>query len=50
MTDPITREDERDAFVENELKPMTDAIAADMERQLRAEGFDVTVTWEDDGE
>jgi hypothetical protein len=47
MSREVTRDDERDAFVENEVKPMTADIAADMERQLREDGFDVTVTWEE---
>lgn len=37
--------DWREAFIENEIQPVGDAVAAELERQLRADGFDVTVDY-----
>ena len=38
-------EDWRQAFVKNELQPVGDLTAAELERQLRADGFVVTVVY-----
>lgn len=40
------RTDWREAFIENEIQPLGEATAAELERRLRADGLDVTVTFE----
>jgi hypothetical protein len=41
-------QDVRDAMADHEVEPVGQAIAEQLERSLRAEGFDVTVTFEGD--
>jgi hypothetical protein len=36
------------AFYENEVKPVANKVAADMEQKLREMGFDVTVEFGDE--
>ena len=43
MTADVSSDDQREATVENEIKPMGDLIADSLEDYFREHGFDVTV-------